>query len=336
MSERLPVDDLPAEAFAIARTVRELDRFAVTSHVRPDGDAIGSSLACAEMLRNMGKQCDIVFADPIPQMYLTLPGVSEIQQASGLEAGRYDAVIILECDGAERSGLSGLDATTVINIDHHITGCDYGDLNWIDHSASAVAVLVYGLARALQTPVTQSMATCLYTAVFTDTGAFTYPGTAGNALPFAQALIAHGADADRIARDVLYSVSSAHIRLLGTALSRLQIQGATAWSYVTQADLLALGATDDDSEGTVNYLISIAGVDTALFLREVPQDAGAPQRFRVSLRSKSELDVSCIAAANGGGGHQRAAGCSIEGPLERAVRVMLAGLEQSRFSLAAD
>lgn len=318
----------------IAAAIRSADRFLVTSHARPDGDAVGSSLACAELLRQLGKTCDVVLADPVPQVYLTLPGIQAVKHLERIDASRYDCAIVLECDGTERTGLQGLQALPLLNIDHHITGCNFGALNWIDDSAAAVAILVYQLARYLDVSVTPAMATCLYTALFTDTGAFTYPGTANGALPIAQELIACGADADRIARDVLYSVSTAHIRLLGTALSRMQLHGATAWTFIKLDDLAAFGATDEDTEGTVDYLISIAGVDSALFLREIPPDSSCPQRFRVSLRSKSGLDVSSVALAHGGGGHQRSAGCSVDGPLQHAVAAMLTGLERLRISPA--
>ncbi|GAA3748641.1 DHH family phosphoesterase [Terriglobus aquaticus] len=335
----LPIVALPvgcygasADLSTMAAAILGFQTFVVTSHARPDGDAVGSALACAEMLRYLGKQCDVVFADPIPQVYLTLPGVENIIHAGRVDPDRYDCAIVLECDSTARTGLRDLQLLPLLNIDHHITGCNFGALNWIDDAAAAVACLVYQLARFLQVPVTPAMATCLYTALFTDTGAFTYPGTAHGAFPVAQELIACGADADRIARDVLYSVSTAHIRLLGTALSRMQVHGATAWSYITLRDLAAFDATDEDSEGTVDYLISIAGVDAALFLREVPHDSG-PQRFRASLRSKSDLDVSSVALEYGGGGHQRAAGCSIEGSLENVSSALLQGLQQRRGAL---
>ena len=146
----------------------------------------------------------------------------------------------------------------------------------------------------------------------------------------ASELIAHGADADSIARDVLYSVSAAHIRLLGIALSRMQLRGTVAWSYITQQDLAEVGATDEDSEGTVTYLISIAGVQAALFLREMPQETGAAQIFRVSLRSKSLLDVSAVAAACGGGGHRSAAGCMLHGDLHGILDRLLHEIDRER------
>ena len=322
-----------AEIGTVAAAIRSMQRFLVTSHARPDGDAIGSALACADMLRLLGKTCEVVMADPVPQVYQNLPGRESILQAHTIDASRYDCAVILECDSTTRTGLHGLEALPLLNIDHHITGSNFAALNWIDDSVAAVAILVYQLARYMEVPVTPEMATCLYTALFTDTGAFTYPGTANGALPIAQELIACGADADGIARAVLYSVSTAHIRLLGTALSRMQLQGATAWSFITQEDLATFGATDEDSEGTVDYLISIAGVDAALFLRELPLEPGRDQQFRVSLRSKDGLDVSTVAQACGGGGHQRAAGCTMSGPLEDAVAPMLLGIERARRNI---
>ena len=215
----------------------------------------------------------------------------------------------------------------MLNLDHHQTGSDYGSVNWIDCTVCAVAVLVMRLTRLVQVQITPAMATCLYTAVFTDTGGFTYPGTASTAFGLAMELIALGADADAVSTDVMYSVSAGHVRLLGTALSRLQLHGRVAWSYVTQQDLAAANATDEDSEGTVNYLISIAGVQAAIFMRELPAVAGARRRFRVSLRSKSALDVSMVAAAFGGGGHRYAAGCVMEGELTGTVHLLLATLD---------
>lgn len=306
----------------------------VTSHARPDGDAVGSMLAFAGILDQLGIHADLVLADPVPLVYSTLPGVQRIRVAPAIDPARYGGAVVLECDGLARTGLLGLDALPVFNLDHHLTGSAYGTLNWVDWSACAVAVLVYRLAQRLQVDVTPAMATCLYTAVFTDTGAFTYPGTASSSFLIASELIALGADADAVARDVLYSVSAAHIRLLGIALSRMQIRETVAWSYVTQADLAALGATDEDSEGTVTYLISIAGVQAALFLRELPAEPAASQRFRISLRSKSTLDVSTIAAACGGGGHRTAAGCVLSGDLHSMVERLLAEIarEQARTS----
>ena len=168
------------------------------------------------------------------------------------------------------------------------------------------------------------MATCLYTALLTDTGSFTYPGTSAETFTLAHALIDLGAKADTVARDVLYSVPAARIHLLGLSLSRVRIHHSIAWTYITRDDLQQLQATDEDSEGTVNYLISIAGIEAAAFLREIDDE---PTRYRTSLRSKSSVDVSRVAAVCGGGGHRNAAGCTL-GPFDVAVARILQELEQ--------
>ena len=308
----------------ILAELRGRDRFLVVSHARPDGDAVGSALAMACILQKMGKSVDIVLADAVPWVYRTLPGVEHIRRQKCVSAADYDAAIILECDGTGRTGIEGMDELFLINIDHHRTGCDYGAINWIDPEASAVAAMVYELAIAAGVEVNASMATCLYTALMTDTGSFTYPGTSADTFTLAHELIDLGAKADTVARDVLYSVPAARIHLLGVALSRIRMEGSLAWTFITQRDLDELSATDEDSEGTVNYLISIVNVEAAAFLREMPTEMpGGSQRFRVSLRSKSNVDVSQVAALCGGGGHRNAAGCTMSGPLDDAVATIL-------------
>lgn len=336
MSSSVPASLPPAKEFPttadstqshkeqILQHIQDRARFLVVSHSRPDGDAVGSVLAMGEILRQMGKAADLVLADPVPQVYRTLPGVAHVREARRVNANDYDAVIILECDGIERTGVLGMEDLLTINIDHHRTGCCYGSLNWIDPDASCVAAMVYDLAQLAGVTVTPGMATCMYTALMTDTGSFTYPGTSAESFTLAHSLIDLGAKADTVARDVLYSVPAARIHLLGTALSRVNITGPLAWTYITQQDLQELAATDEDTEGTVNYLISIAGVQAAAFLREIE---GEPQRYRTSLRSKSGVDVSRAASALGGGGHRNAAGCTLDGPFEVAVARILAELD---------
>ncbi len=334
----LPVASIPVNvqpppytevhAPAMEHIVQELhrrERFLVLSHARPDGDAVGSVLAMGSILTQMGKHVDMVLADAVPSVYRTLPGVEHIREARTIDADAYDAAVILECDGTARTGITGMEGLFVINIDHHHTGTCYGALNWIDADAAAVAAMVYDVALAAGVKVTPAMATCLYTALMTDTGSFTYPGTSAETFTLAHTLIDLGAKADTVARDVLYSVPAARIHLLGISLSRVRISGPIAWTYITQADLQQLSATDEDSEGTVNYLISIAGVEAAAFLREI---AGEPVQYRTSLRSKSSVDVSRVASACGGGGHRNAAGCTLDGPFDAAVSTILREMEK--------
>jgi phosphoesterase RecJ-like protein len=300
-------------------------RFLLTSHARPDGDAVGSVLALAEILEQLGRKVDIVLADPVPATYRTLPNLSRIhhtRSANDVDADRNIPAILLECDGIARTGLLGLEGRTLINIDHHASGRPFASVNWIDEHACAVGAMVYRIALAAKAKITPSMATCLYAAILSDTGAFTYPSTTAETFALAHDLAAHGADPSQIARDIYFSNPATKIRLLGIALSNLQMEGDLAWTWVTSEDMDHIGAIPEDCEGVVNYLISIAGVESAVFLREVSDES----QFRLSIRSKGKLDVAQIAEQFGGGGHRNASGCTIDGPLEVAIDRILTQL----------
>jgi phosphoesterase RecJ-like protein len=310
---------------ALLATFRAHPRFLLTSHARPDGDAIGSVLALAEILDQLGCQVDVVLADPIPTTYSTLPNLQRIHHtpsANDVDPDRNTPAILLECDGIARTGLLGLEGRTLINIDHHASGRPFASVNWIDEHACAVAAMVYRIAIAAQVDITPTMATCLYAAILSDTGAFTYSSTTANTFALVHDLAAHGADPSQIARDIYFSNPASKIRLLGIALSNLQTEGDIAWTWVTSEDMERIGAVAEDCEGVVNYLISIAGVEAAVFLREV---ADASQ-FRLSIRSKGKLDVARIAEHLGGGGHRNASGCTLSGPLGVATDRILTQL----------
>ena len=154
---------------AVLEVLRKGKRFLVCSHARPDGDAVGSMLAMGMFIEQMGKHADLVMADRIPNIYCRLPGAEEIR-VTQIVNGSYDAVILLECDGLERTGVSGLEQLFKINIDHHASGHEYANVNWIDRDASSVGELVHRLVKAAGARITPDMAHCLYTTVLTDTG----------------------------------------------------------------------------------------------------------------------------------------------------------------------
>src|SRR5205085_2943007 len=216
---------------------------------------------------------------------------------------RYDGAIILECDGLQRTRLSGLDRHFLINIDHHRTGRSFAQVNWIDPSACATAEMIYRLARQAGATITPEIATCLYTAVLTDTGSFCYSGTNQRTFALAQELVRCGADPVVCAQSVYFSNRTGKMRLLGAALSNLERHGELATMFVTRDDMERCQALDEDCEGLVNYAISIAGVEVAVFFREL-----ANSRWRVSLRSKGAINVAAIAETFGGGGHDCASG----------------------------
>jgi len=304
----------------VLRQIAQRDRFLLTSHARPDGDAVGSVLACCEILRQMGKSADVILHDGVPGIYQPLPFVERVVKAEAVNGG-YEAAILLECDSVQRTRLQGLERHFLINIDHHLSGRPFANINWIDPSACATAELVYRLAREAGVTVTPDIATCLYTAVLTDTGSFCFVGTNQRTFALAQELVCCGADPVRIAQSVYFSNPESKMRLLGCALSHLRRDRSVTWMHITNDDMRQTGAIEEDCEGLVNYALSITGVEVALFFRELPEG-----RFRVSLRSKGAVDVARIAAKFGGGGHECASGCSLEGPLAAAVETILAQL----------
>jgi phosphoesterase RecJ-like protein len=311
---------------ALLERFRSHSRFLITSHARPDGDAIGSVLALAEVLEQLGRECVVVLADEVPVIYRTMPNLSRIRfttDAREVEPDLNIPAVLLECDGIPRTGLAGLEGRCLINIDHHASGRPFGALNWIDENACAVAAMVYRLALAAEVEITPTMATCLYTAIISDTGSFTYSSTTTETFALAHDLAAHGANPGQIARDIYFSNPESKIRLLGTALCNLRTEGPLAWSWVTTRDMDQAGAGAEDCEGVVNYLISIAGVESAVFLRQLPE----VDRYRLSIRSKGKIDVARVAETFGGGGHRSASGCTLDGPLPLATERILTQLK---------
>src|SRR5579863_2199174 len=303
--------------------IERRSRFLLTSHARPDGDAVGSALACCQILRSMGKEADVVLRDGVPRIYQPLPFADTVVRAVCVE-GNYEAAIILECDSVQRTRLQGLENRFLINIDHHVSGRPFGHVNWIDPKAVATAEMVYRLAREAGVKISPEVATCLYTAVLTDTGSFMFEGTNEHTFELARELVLAGADPARCARQVYFGHSTAKLRLLGAALSALQREGPLAWIWVTQEQMERAGAKEEDCEGLVNYALSIGDVEVAVFFREMPDG-----RFRVSLRSKSGMDVAAIAQEFGGGGHACASGCAVDGPLHAAVESVLAKIRKA-------
>src|ERR1700722_16225278 len=296
----------------VLQEIRARQRFVVTSHAGPDGDGIGSALAFGQILRVMGKEADVVVHDGVPRIYQNLPFADRAIHADSVPPN--DAVVMLECDSIRRAGLEGLERCFLINIDHHATGRNFAHINWIDSSVMATAELVYRFARRACVPVDRDIATCLYTALMIDTGPFVFAGTNEHAFTVARELVLAGADPAVCARHIYFGHSTAKMQLLGAALSNLHRDGPLAWISVTQEQMRRFDAREEDCEGLVNYALSIGDVQVAIFFRELPDS-----RFRVSLRSKGEVNVSAVAEHFGGGGHKCASGCSLDGPLESAV-----------------
>ena len=301
----------------VLKTIEQHRRFVLTSHARPDGDAVGSVLACGEVLRQMGKQVEIVLSDGVPRVYKDLPFSGEVIHSQAVPDD-FDAAVILECDSVQRTRIQNLEKHLLINIDHHASGKPFAHVNWIDPTACATAEMIFRLAREAGVKITPEIATCLYTAVLTDTGGFTFPGTTAKTFALAGTLVDLGAEPVRIAQSLYLSQPEGKMRLLGMALIGLHCESKLNWITITREQLAACGTVDEDCEGLVNFALGIQGIELTAFFREIEGD-----RVRVSLRSKGSIDVAAIAQSFGGGGHECASGFSVSGPLAAAQQRVL-------------
>jgi phosphoesterase RecJ-like protein len=297
----------------IVNAIRERQRFVVTSHARPDGDAIGSAMAMAYALGDLGKEARVVSRDPVPPQFETCPGVDRVIVTDHV-ADPGDAVIVMECGELARPGIAGLDRGFVINIDHHPGNAMYGALNWFDVSAAACGEMVFDLIHALGVPLTREIATHVYVAVLTDTGSFHYSNITPRTFEIARLCTEAGVDPAAIARDVYDSNRIGRLKLFRAVLNGMQLDSTerVATMAVTRQMAADCGATYEDTEGLVNFPLSAREVLAVVFFKE-----NAAEDWRVSLRSKGSIDVNAVAKEFGGGGHKNASGCSVRGTYEQ-------------------
>ena len=310
----------------VLKAIEQRDAFLLTSHARPDGDAVGSLLALYQALTQLKKKTQVIMSDPVPLIYTSLPCAAVIDQEQQVPDDAPQTVIILECDGVQRTRLKGLEGRFLINIDHHASGRDFGHVNWIDRNACAVAEMVFRLTRAAGAKITPDIATCLYTAVLTDTGSFCFIGTNDRTFELALELVRSGAKPSEVAQHVYFSNPASKMRLLGAALANLHRDGALAYMHLSLGEMEKSGGLEEDCEGIVNYALGIEGVEVALFFRELKDG-----RYRVSLRSKGQVNVGVIAERFGGGGHACASGCAVSGPLATSLELILSQLNSASF-----
>ena len=307
----------------VVQLIEQNQRFMITSHIRPDGDGLGSGLALYWMLRNMGKDVDVILRDRVPPAYTVLPG-SDLVLVQEDVMQDYDAAFIIECSDVGRPGLPSLKDQFVVNIDHHSTTLPFGDINWIDSTAAAVGEMIYNLCKALGLEVTKEIAECIYTALLTDTGSFHFSNTTERTLKIASELVRRGVQPARISQALFYSYPFSKIKLLGLVLSGIERDesGRIGWVTMDRSTMYDADASEEDSDGIVNHALSIGEVEAVAFFKEI-----SPGAYRVSLRSKGKNNVAKVAESFGGGGHRNAAGCRIEGEFEDVKRRVIEGLQ---------
>lgn len=299
--------------------------FAITSHIRPDGDGLGSSLALNWILRSLNKDTEVVMHDPVPQAYLKLPGADEVQVRPDLNRN-YDAVFVIECSDVTRPGLPSLKDQFVVNIDHHTTTELFGSLNWIDSTAAAVGEMIYNLAKAMGVKITSELASCIYAALLTDTGSFHFSNTTERTFKIASELVRCGAQPAKLSQAIFYQYPYAKIKLTGAVLSTLQCDetGKIAWIQMTHEAMEQSGATEEDTDGIITYPLTIGEVEAAAFFRELGDST-----YRVSLRSKNRVNVAQVAEQFGGGGHKNAAGFTLVANYDELSREVLTRLKDA-------
>ena len=311
----------PAERDRVRDRLLHGARFLVTSHARPDGDSLGSQLALAEALVQLGKEVRLVNADPPPARYAFLPGAPAIEAAGSVDDAA-DTVVVLECGSLGRTEVSGFEGRFIVNVDHHTGNTRYGAVNWCDESACACGELVFELVEALGADLTPSIATNLYVAVLTDTGSFRHGNITARTFEICRRIADAGVDAADVAARVFNNGSLGRLRLTGRVLDRMRLEdgGRIAVLAVDDALLRETGCEPDDLEGVVNLPLAAGDVKAVVLLKQ----AGAG--LRVSLRSKDGIDVRRVAVSFGGGGHRNAAGLTVEDPAPDVRTRLVAGV----------
>ena len=265
-------------------------------------------------LKGLGKEVQILNQDPTPEILAFLPGAQEIIHQAPV-TGWFDIAFSLDCGDKGRLGeefgkVKGIGK--IINIDHHVSNKNFGEINFVDPRASSAAEIIYDLIRAIPVPVTPEIAENIYTGVMTDTGSFHYSNTSPKTFAVARACLVAGVDPWKVAEQVYETQPPARLRLLPRVLETLELSGEDRISsvIVTQRMLEEAGATAALTEDFINFPRSVRGVQVALLFREV-----TPNKYRVSLRSRGGVDVARIAEMFQGGGHPNASGCTVEGSL---------------------
>lgn len=305
---------------AAARFIHENDDFLVVSHVSPDGDAIGSTSAVGFILQLLGKTYTLINDGRTPKKYQMLLGGQPIVDYSLVPPSRrFGRVIAVDC--ADFSRIGGVhnvfdEGVQLLNIDHHPTNDLFGSVNLVHPDAAATVEIIFELGQQLGIQWTKPLAASIYAGLLTDTGGFRYSNTSPNVLSIAEKMLRAGAEGAVLAEQLLETMTYPQMQLLRDALSTLEFakDRQIAWLSVSQETLSRIGASDEDSEGLVNIPRNVEGVQVGMMFKEKDTNL-----FKVSLRSAGKVDVAQIAKRLGGGGHVRAAGCTVEGTLDDVV-----------------
>ena len=298
----------------ISRLIDNNRKFLITTHIDPDGDALGSAFSLYWALTSLEKNASVYLKDRIPYRYEFLPGPENIIHEIPSDA--FDVILVVDCgnlfrvgDGHEKLRQMG----TIVSIDHHNTNEGFGTINLVDEHASSTAEILYRLFLSLEITITPEMAINIYTAIFTDTGSFRYENTSSSAFLIAEEMTRYGVKPPYVSRMVHENHPKERFLLLGQVISSMETyyDDRVALVFVTEEMFKSTSTTSEYTDGFVEYVREIRGVEVAILLREINK-----HKYKASMRSKGAVDVAAIGSRFGGGGHKNAAGCVIEGTLE--------------------
>lgn len=310
--------------------IKKHKSFLLTTHTSPEGDALGSQLALAILLRKLGKKVVVVNQDPVPSEYSFLPNKEFIKKYKNTFRPFFDCMVVLDCSDLSRTGQVyklNTDSTPVINIDHHVSNDKFGDARWIKPDASSTSEMVYMLYKKLRIPLDKDAAILLYTGIMTDTGSFRYSNTSSFTHKVISELMRFNMDIRMVYKQVYENISFSDSRLLIKILSgvRLTGEGSIAWVEVPAKTFRHRNIFFDLSEHILSFMRAIKGVQVVALFKE---NMGGKNEIRFNLRSNGQADVNKIASYFGGGGHRSASGCTIVGRLADIRRKVLFKIAQ--------
>ena len=318
---------------AVIKEINNGVRFLVASHVNPEGDAVGSTLALALGLKELKKDVTAYLYDPVPAAFKFLPFADKVVSKAP-EDKIYDAIFVVDCGQDDRIGedFSRIkNRGKLINIDHHATNTRFGDINIINPDASAAGEMIYDLLNAISVAITPEIATNIYTSILTDTGSFRYSSATPRAFTVSAEMVRLGAEPWEISQRVYESQPANKLKLLASVLNTLEVSsdGKIATLFVTLDMLNKAKAAKEVVDGFVNYSRPIEGVEIGILFRE-----SKPGEYKLSFRSRGRIDVAQIAQGFGGGGHMNAAGCNVKGDLKDVMEQVVNTVEKRIYEAA--
>lgn len=309
----------------INELIQQHQRFVVASHSSPDGDALSSTLALYNALKDNGKDVVAFNLDAVPQDLKFLPGSDDVVNVLPADVS-FDVGFVLDAGALKRAGSHLRDCChSLVNIDHHPFSEEFGVINYVDEQASATGVMIYRLLKEMGYPITRPIALCIYTAILSDTGSFRYSNANREAFQVAGEMVDLGINPWEVASGLYESQEEIRLHLLGMALQTLEVSGCGRYAAltVTEEMLTRTGAVPEHTDRFVNYPRSIQGVEVAIFFREVSRE-----EFKVGFRSKGSVDVGALAREFGGGGHHNAAGALVSGHADSVREKVFRRLDQ--------